>query len=113
MKVIFRDESPVCFGQGDDAGTLVWCRSNETQKDDEDENEHISTITDDMGLMSGKGPGKMAASNSTGNAQVDSDILDSFLNPSIQRRFGDAELILQDDDASFHREKRVQTFLQE
>ena len=71
MKVIFRDESPICFGQGYDAGTLVWCRSNETKKDDEDENEHISSITDDMGLMSGKGPGKMAASTS-GNAQVDS-----------------------------------------
>jgi len=32
MKVIFRDESPIGTGQGDDAGTLVWCRSNE--KDD-------------------------------------------------------------------------------
>jgi len=30
MKVIFRDKSPVCIGQGDDAETLVWCRSIET-----------------------------------------------------------------------------------
>ena len=30
-------------------------------------NQHISTIIDDMGLMSGKGPGEMAAITSTGN----------------------------------------------
>lgn len=25
MKVIFIDESQICIGQGDDAGTFVWC----------------------------------------------------------------------------------------
>jgi len=34
MKVRFSDESPICIEQGDDAETLDWCRSNETQKDD-------------------------------------------------------------------------------
>ncbi|KAL7380620.1 hypothetical protein ABVT39_020779 [Epinephelus coioides] len=29
MKVIFNDEPRICIGQGDDAGTFVWCRSNE------------------------------------------------------------------------------------
>uniref|UniRef100_A0A3B1JS01 Uncharacterized protein n=1 Tax=Astyanax mexicanus TaxID=7994 RepID=A0A3B1JS01_ASTMX len=29
MKVIFSDESRICIGQGDDAGTFVWCRSSE------------------------------------------------------------------------------------
>uniref|UniRef100_A0A3B3YRI5 Transposase Tc1-like domain-containing protein n=1 Tax=Poecilia mexicana TaxID=48701 RepID=A0A3B3YRI5_9TELE len=27
MKVVFSDESIICIGQGDDAGTFVWCRS--------------------------------------------------------------------------------------
>ena len=27
MKAIFSDESPVLFGQCDDAGTFVWCHS--------------------------------------------------------------------------------------
>jgi len=30
MEVIFGDESPICFGEGDDAGTLVWFRCTET-----------------------------------------------------------------------------------
>lgn len=30
MKVIFCDKSSFCTGQGDDAGTLVWCQSSET-----------------------------------------------------------------------------------
>lgn len=34
MKVIFTDQSPICFGQGDDAATIIWCCSNETYKDD-------------------------------------------------------------------------------
>ncbi|CAJ0960620.1 unnamed protein product [Ranitomeya imitator] len=34
MKVIFSDESQICIGQGYDAGTFVWCRSNEIYKDD-------------------------------------------------------------------------------
>jgi len=34
MKVIFSDELPICIGKGGDAGTSVWCRSNEKYKDD-------------------------------------------------------------------------------
>jgi len=34
MKVIFRDESSICFGQTNYAGTFAWCRSSETQKQD-------------------------------------------------------------------------------
>uniref|UniRef100_A0A3B3QDG3 Transposase Tc1-like domain-containing protein n=1 Tax=Paramormyrops kingsleyae TaxID=1676925 RepID=A0A3B3QDG3_9TELE len=34
MKVVFSDESRICIGQGDDAGTFVWCHPNETYKDD-------------------------------------------------------------------------------
>ena len=59
--------------------------------------------------MSGEGPGEMAATTSAVNAQVDIKIL----IPSVKRRFGDAELIFQDDDASFYRAKRVQAFLKE
>ena len=31
MKVIFSDESRICIGQGKDAGTFIWCYSNETK----------------------------------------------------------------------------------
>ncbi|CAJ0966607.1 unnamed protein product [Ranitomeya imitator] len=34
MKVLFSDESRICIGRGADAGTFVWCRSNEIYKDD-------------------------------------------------------------------------------
>lgn len=34
IKVIFSDESHICIGQGHDPETFVWCRSNETYKDD-------------------------------------------------------------------------------
>jgi len=54
-KVIFRDESPICVGQGDLAGTLVW--SNETERCLAEEHKHISTVIDDMGKMSGKEAG--------------------------------------------------------
>jgi len=55
-----------------------------------------------MGLMSGKGPGEMAVI--TVNAQVDTEILETFLIPSIER-FDDAELIFQDDNACCHSKK--------
>ena len=34
MKVIFIDELRICIKQFDDAGTFVWCRSNETSDND-------------------------------------------------------------------------------
>ena len=34
MKVIFSDESGICINRGDDVETFVFCRSNETCKDD-------------------------------------------------------------------------------
>ena len=46
-------------------------------------------------------------------ALVDIDFLDTFLIPSIKRRLADAELVFQDENASLHRAKRVQTFFQE
>ena len=56
--------------QGDDAGALVWSNEN-IERWLAEGNQNISTISDDMGLMSGKGPGEMAAITSAGNAQVD------------------------------------------
>ena len=54
----------------------------------------------------------MAITTSTDNAQVEIDILNTFLIPSIENRFGD-EVIFQDDDASCHRAKNVKAFLLE
>jgi len=61
MKVIFRDQSQLLW-------TRRWCWIIRWLAE---ENQHISSITDDMGLMSGKGPGEMAAISSTGDVQVD------------------------------------------
>ena len=66
-----------------------------------------------MGLMPGKGPGQMSVITFTVNAQAYVELLDTFLNPLVERMFGDVEFILQDDSASSHRAKSIQTFLQE
>uniref|UniRef100_A0A3Q3AMG8 Tc1-like transposase DDE domain-containing protein n=1 Tax=Kryptolebias marmoratus TaxID=37003 RepID=A0A3Q3AMG8_KRYMA len=114
MKVIFSYESQIYIGQGDDAGTLVWCRSNEIYADD-----CLKTTCKFpqslmiWGCMSGKGTGEMAVITCLINAQVYIDILDTFLIPSIERMFGDDEIIFQDDSASCHRAKTVKTFLDE
>uniref|UniRef100_A0A672T8Q8 Tc1-like transposase DDE domain-containing protein n=1 Tax=Sinocyclocheilus grahami TaxID=75366 RepID=A0A672T8Q8_SINGR len=63
--------------------------------------------------MSGKGPGEMAILTSTVNAQMYIEILDTFLIPSIEKTFGDNDVIFQDDNASCHRAKSVEAFLQE
>lgn len=54
------------------------------------------------GCMSGKGTGEMAANTSSINAHVYVDILDTLLNPSVERIFGDDDfgIIFQDDNAS-------------
>jgi DDE superfamily endonuclease len=65
------------------------------------------------GCMSGKSTGEMAVITSSINAQVYIDILDTFLIPSIERMFGDDDIIFQDDNASCHRAKTVKTFLEE
>ena len=57
--------------------------------------------------MTLKGSGEMAVIISTVKAQVDTEILDMYLIPSIKRRLGDAEVIFQDDNASSHRAKSV------
>uniref|UniRef100_A0A3B1JVG5 Tc1-like transposase DDE domain-containing protein n=1 Tax=Astyanax mexicanus TaxID=7994 RepID=A0A3B1JVG5_ASTMX len=62
------------------------------------------------GCMSGKGTGEMTVVNSSINAQVYIDILDSFLIPSIEQMFGDNEIIFQDVNASCHRAKTQQRF---
>ncbi|CAJ0921952.1 unnamed protein product [Ranitomeya imitator] len=54
----------------------------------------------------------MAVITSSINAQVYVDILDTFLIPSIERMFGDDEIIFQDDNASCHRAKTVKPFLE-
>lgn len=109
------DESDIqwCIGQGDDAGTFVCCRSNEMHKDD-----HLKKTTKFpnsfiiWGCMSSKGPGEMTILTSTVNGQVYIEILDTFLIPLIEKKFGD-DVIFQDDNASWHRAKIVKAFLQE
>uniref|UniRef100_A0A672FA08 Tc1-like transposase DDE domain-containing protein n=1 Tax=Salarias fasciatus TaxID=181472 RepID=A0A672FA08_SALFA len=63
------------------------------------------------GYMSGKGSGEKAVVKSSINAQVYIDILDSFLIPSIEKMFGNDEILFQDDNASYHRAKTVTVFL--
>lgn len=48
MEVTFSDESHIYAGQGDDAGTFVWCHSAEIHKGDE--NMRMSSLIDDTGL---------------------------------------------------------------
>ncbi|XP_053499736.1 ganglioside-induced differentiation-associated protein 1-like 1 isoform X1 [Ictalurus furcatus] len=109
MKVIFSDESRMCIGQGDDAGTFVWCRTNETDKDDclkkTIKFPHSLMI---WGFMSGKGPGE----TSTVNAQMYTEILHTFLIPSIENSFGGDEVVDQEDNVSCHGTKSVKAFLQ-
>lgn len=62
--------------------------------------------------MSSKGPGEMTILTSTVNGQVYIEILDTFLIPLIEKKFGD-DVIFQDDNASWHRAKIVKAFLQE
>jgi len=50
------------------------------------EDMQISTVTDDMGSMSGKGPVERTVMTSTENAQVDDDIVDTYLSLSIKRK---------------------------
>ncbi|CAJ0964526.1 unnamed protein product [Ranitomeya imitator] len=113
MKVLFSDESRICIGQGDDAGTFVWCRSNEIYKDDC--LKRTCKFPQSLmiwGCMSGKDTGESAVITASINAQVYVDILDSFIIPSIERMFGDDEMIFQDENASCHRAKIVKTFLE-
>uniref|UniRef100_A0A096MI25 Transposase Tc1-like domain-containing protein n=1 Tax=Poecilia formosa TaxID=48698 RepID=A0A096MI25_POEFO len=84
MKVIFSD-----YGQGDDAGTFVWCRSSEIYE----EACLKKTTKFPQSLM-------IWGCISSINAQVYIDILDSFLIPSIEQMFGDDEIIFQDDKNS-------------
>ena len=65
MEVRFRDESPRrrCWN----FSLVRW----NIERWLAEENELISTISDDTGVVSGKGPGEMAAITSTGDAQVD------------------------------------------
>lgn len=110
MKVIFSDESRICIGQGDDAGTFVWCCSSEIYKDDcLKKTSKFPQSLMIWGCMSGKGTGEMAVVKSSINAQVYIEILDSFLIPSIENMF----VIFQDDNASCHRAKTVKAFLGE
>uniref|UniRef100_A0A8C1BRT3 Uncharacterized protein n=1 Tax=Cyprinus carpio TaxID=7962 RepID=A0A8C1BRT3_CYPCA len=49
------------------------------------------------GCMSSKGPGEMTILTSTVNGQVYIEILDTFLIPLIEKKFGD-DVIFQDDN---------------
>ncbi len=84
MKAIFSDESRICIGQGDDAGTFVWCRSNEMYKD-----ECLKKTTKPNSFMiwgcrSVKGPGEKFTS--TVNALM---YIDTFLFPSNEKKGDD------------------------
>jgi len=57
MKVIFTDKPSICIGQGDGAGAFVWCGEASSN----------STVIDDMGLMSVKGPGEVALTSGIHN----------------------------------------------
>ena len=57
MKVIFSDESRFCNGQGDDAGTFVWCHFIEINEDNCLKKTRSLMI---WGCMSGKSIGEMA-----------------------------------------------------
>uniref|UniRef100_A0A8C1NF85 Transposase Tc1-like domain-containing protein n=1 Tax=Cyprinus carpio TaxID=7962 RepID=A0A8C1NF85_CYPCA len=99
MRVIFSDESRICIGQGDDAGTFVWCRSNEIYEDNcLKKTCKFPQSLMIWGCMSGKGMGEMTVITSSINAQVYVEILDTFLIPSIERMFGDGSIIFQDDN---------------
>lgn len=63
----------------------------------------ISTFTDDPGLE---------AITFLVNAQVYIEVLDTFVIPSVKRRFGDEDVISQDDNASRHRAKSIKKFPQ-
>ena len=49
-----------------------------------------------------KGYGEMAIIITAINAHVYIEIVDNFLIPAIENRFGDNEIIFQDDNASCH-----------
>lgn len=69
MKVILSDNSRICSGQRDDAGTFVLCCSNELYEDDC--LKKTCTFPQSLvilGCMSGKGTGEMAVSPSSLNA---------------------------------------------
>ncbi len=110
--VIFSDESRVCVGSGDGAGRFVWRRS--TEKFSEEcllRKQKFAASIMVWGCMSSRGTGKMCIVNGTVNSTVYQDILETFLIPSIEDMFGDADITFQDDNASCHRSKAVKLFL--
>ena len=99
MKVIFMNESRIYICQGDNNGTFVWCRSNETCKDNcQKKTSKFPKSFKISGCMSFKEPGEMIIVTSTINALVEIEILDPFLVSSIENWFGD-EVIYQVDNA--------------
>lgn len=111
MKVIFTDQSPICFGQGDDAGTIIWCCSNETYKDDAwRKPSHFPTYLWYGSACQVKDQGRWHS------LPQQSGVHRRFghCSHSIDRnRFGDDKVIILDDNASCHWEKRVKAFLLE
>lgn len=63
--------------------------------------------------MSGKGPGKMTIITSTISAKMHTDFIYTILIPSIEKMFGDDNVIFQYDNTSCHRAKTITAFLQE
>ena len=97
-KAKFSGELRICIGQGDDAGTFVWCRSNEIYENDcLKKTCKISIVIDDKGLR--------AVVTSSKNAQVYIEILEAYSN--------NWKDVFQEDNSSCHRAKHVKTFLQE
>lgn len=91
MKVIFSDESRICIGEGDDAGTFAWCCSKEIYDDNWLKKTCKFPQSMIWGCMSAKGIREMAVITSSINAQVYIRILDTFLIPWIEEMFGDDE----------------------
>ena len=95
------------------AETFVYYCSNEIYKDD-----CLNTTTKFpkscmiWGCMSFKGSVEMTIITSTINTHVDTEILDNFHIPKKKNWFDDDEVILQGDNASCHKAKKIRDFLQ-
>ena len=110
MKVIFIEESRICIGQSDDARTFIWCRSNETYKDNCQKISKFPKLFIIWGFISFKEHREMVIIISTINTHVHIETLHNFLISLIKNWFGVDELIFRDDNASWHGAKGIKPF---
>ena len=83
MKMIFRNESRICNGQGNNAGTFIWYCSNLTKGDNQKETIQFPQVINGVG-MSFQGSKEMVIITTTINANVYIEILDNILVSSIR-----------------------------